>query len=368
MNYIYIEDSRVASLALDLVEKAKSMLLSPRLSPEKMFVVGIGESGLKIAAAFLSAAQAAPELNSIKLLFRALDKKDGGQNKFIWTTSAGEEVESIDFDKVTELDALKKTAIVLVDGVVRTGGTLLAVHKAMIAKVSPEPVKAVSDCVYVWSYAIAVNPNSSIIPTWFGTLYAPNNYVVLTRDQGTPNVSVLEVTQKVDAANGEARISKPVMYPPVVLRAPESADCEFHVKSPASMNRYKSVDRYFDHQTKSRRVFIIEVFNQAVGYVSFHIKRNTLWLDYILIGDKERENLKEQNVSAGAALMRFVASYAQSVGCTKIGAWAITENMKFYTDRGFQPATGDNIVFNEAGGREEYALIVMQLSNGRQQT
>ena len=66
MNYIYIEDSRVASLALDLVEKAKSMLLSPRLSPEKMFVVGIGESGLKIAAAFLSAAQAAPELNSIK--------------------------------------------------------------------------------------------------------------------------------------------------------------------------------------------------------------------------------------------------------------------------------------------------------------
>ena len=264
-----------------------------------------------------------------------------------------------DLDSVEELSNLQDTAILLIDGVVRTGRTLLSVHKAMIAKSASTSERTTS----VWSYAIAVNPTSCIIPTWFGTFYSPTKYVVLSREDGTPNVAMLEVTEK---AAGNNKVPKPVAYPPVVLRAPEQDDCEFHVAYPPSMNRYTSVDRYFDHKTKSRRVFVIEVFNEAIGYVSFHVSGKTLWLDYILIDDVPRNKLGLKNIRPAAALIRFVSNYAQSMGCTKIGAWAISNKLDFYTKRGFQKIATESIKFGNGAHLEEYALIVMQLENAKQ--
>lgn len=363
MNYIYIEDTRIDSLALDFVLKTKSMLGNEN-PPKKIFVVGIGESGLKIAAAFLRAAKAANDF-SVPLHFRALEKNSNSEpNKFVWINPSQDNdagPKGDDLDSVEELSNLQDTAILLIDGVVRTGRTLLSVHKAMIAKSASSNANVRTTSV--WSYAIAVNPTSCIIPTWFGTFYSPAKYVVLSREDGTPNVAMLEVTEK--TAENETT-AKPVSYPPVVLRAPEQDDCEFHVAYPPSMNRYTSVDRYFDHKTKSRRVFVIEVFNEPIGYVSFHVSGKTLWLDYILIDDVPRKKLKSQNISPAAALIRFVSNYAQSMGCTKIGAWAILKRLEFYTDRGFQKIATESIKFGIGNHYEEYALIVMQLENAKQ--
>lgn len=356
MNFVYIEDSRVESLMVDLVAKVRSMLVDPKIGPNQIFVVGIGESGLKIASAFLHRARMDSAFGNVKLLFRALDKDGPAHaNEFGWDIP-GATVSSFGINQATELDKLNKTAVLLIDGVVRTGKTLLSVYKAVTAKIS-NASKLAENGNSVWSYAIAVNPNSGIIPTWFGTLYSPNNYVVLSRDDGTPNVAILEMTTKISP--GEVPL--PVRYPPVVLRVPEVSDCEFHVSYPDSMNRYKSVDRYFDHQTKSRRVFIIEVFNVPVGYLSFHVQRNTLWLDYILIDDEQKAEMKKQGVHAGDPLIRFVTSYAQSVGCTKIGAWAIKQKLDFYQSLGFQKTTTEAISFQSGNTVEEYELIVRRL-------
>jgi pyrimidine operon attenuation protein/uracil phosphoribosyltransferase len=366
MNYIYIEDTRIDSLALDFVVKAKSMLGSGR-SPKQIFVVGIGESGLKIAVAFLEAANKTSAF-PIPLHFRALEKNgtsDSGMFEWMIPQDGDANSQKFDFNSVEELSNLKDTAILLIDGVVRTGRTLLSVHKAMVAKTLAGTTTSTTS---VWSYAIAVNPTSCIIPTWFGTFYSPTKYVVLSRDDGTPNVAMLEVTKKVTPNEVDGTLPQPlsVAYPPVVLRAPEQNDCEFHVDFPSSMNRYKSVDRYFDHQTKSRRVFIIEVFNAPIGYVAFHVSGNTLWLDYILIDSKINTELGTQDIRPGAALIRFVSNYAQSMGCTKIGAWAIVDRLKFYTDRGFQKMAENTIKFKDGDKVEEYALIVRQLENARQ--
>lgn len=356
MNFTYIEDARILSLALDLAEKMCSMLAEP-LPPKHIFIAGIGESGLKIAKNIYTAARNDPAFSNIKVSFRAIDKDDDTQNKFLWTIPS-EPATCHELTQSPELSNVRETAVLLVDGVVRTGKTLLSAYKALVAHLAPRNGDAQDNGVSVWSYAIAVNPNSSIIPTWFGTLYSPSNYVVLSRESGTPNVTMLEITKKV--ALGEQ--PTPPFYPPVVLRVPEVTDGEFQVQFPSSMNRYKSVDRYFDHETKSRTVFVVEIFNDPVGYISFHVKRNTLWLDYILIGDAQLKKLKLRGVSAGAGLLRFVASYARSVGCTKIGAWAISNKLEtFYLRNGFQRASADPITFSDGDHREEYELIIMPL-------
>jgi GNAT superfamily N-acetyltransferase/pyrimidine operon attenuation protein/uracil phosphoribosyltransferase len=354
MNYIYIEDTRVASLALDLVAKVRSMPPPGRDPVARIFVVGIGESGLKIAAAFMEAARTHAFI-SAPLYFRAIDKDDDRAPKvFHWKSPDDLDSKGSDIFDVEELKSMTNTMVLLIDGVVRTGKTLLSVYRAMLTKLT-----AGTEGASVCSYAIAVNPASCIIPTWFGTLYSPDKYVVLSRDDGTPNVSLLEVTRKARPEEAESIVSP--TYPPVVLRIPDADDVEFEVSYPTSMNRYKSVDRFFDHQTRSRRVYVIEVFNKPIGYVAFHVVAFTLWLDYILIDDRARQDLNARGFSAAAALVRFVANYAQSVGCSKVGAWAIERRLKFYTDRGFQVVGGDPIRFTDKGQEEVYVQIARRL-------
>lgn len=172
----------------------------------------------------------------------------------------------------------------MLDGACRSGKTLTAIY---------ERLRQVSE--KVWTYAIAVSVDSTIIPTWYGCLYEGHEHVVLTREGLTPNTALYSSSSK----QPNERLETPAL----VLRPPMAGDPDFLAGANPSINRYTSEDRFFDSTTRAKNILVLEWDSDPVGFIAFHVESNTLWIDYI-VACKSEKHITKQGV--GTALYYHV--------------------------------------------------------------
>jgi GNAT superfamily N-acetyltransferase len=237
----------------------------------------------------------------------------------------------VEFLSSVEPDA----AYILLDGVCRSGQTLTAIYRH---------VREVSN--RVWTYAIAVSADSQLIPTWYGCLYENNEYVVLTREGATPNTPLFAI----GANKGQPLFNSPAL----VLRPPIQGDPSFDAGSAASIARYTSDDRFFDSITRAKNILVLEWNSEPVGFISFHIEHNTLWIDYIVACQRHKEKK-----GIGTALYYHVENYAKLRGCDNISLWAISDRVDWYVKRGFNEVHGARKISFGDGSKPQEAYHSM---------
>lgn len=321
MKNIFIEDTRVSSYVENLTREIRA---TAHLNGIKnLYIVGIGESGLKVSIELVQKLLESGELE-FDVYPIAVDRLDGETPTMQWIRSASEQL------PISAL-GLSSDHVILVDGIARTGKTLL--------KTYDEFTRAFRSAK-IWSYAIAVCQSSAFIPSWYGILYDDHAHVILARDGGTPNISLFE-----------SRDTSPA----VALRLPRADDPEFAITKPESMVRYTVFDRHFDHTTSSKRIYVLEWDSVPIGYVAFHLHDRTLWLDSILICENHSEKK-----GAGSALLSHVENFAKASACERIALWAIENREKWYRNRNFLPLS-DKVSIGHGTNSEDYVPMAMAL-------
>ena len=89
------------------------------------------------------------------------------------------------------------------------------------------------------------------------------------------------------------------------------------------------------------KIIVIEDNNVIVGYLCYKIKRNSLWIDEIVVGEKYRNN------GYGKILMKEIENIAKEKKCKRVelNCWSFNKNaLKFYENLGY---TQQRIVFEK---------------------
>lgn len=318
MRKIFIEDARIDSFLNDLSERIIQSLNSND-SIRELRIIGLGESGTQVVQRFWEHSE-----------FGKSNLKDIGQVASVQKDEDGEIFFITSQHKQTAKSYIESTddsvAYLLMDGICRTGRTLTEIYE-QIRQVSKK----------VWTYSVAVCADSSIIPTWYGCLYPGNEFVVLSRDGKTPNTSLY-------IGKGGVHDS-----PALTLRPPLDADPDFDAGDNASINRYKSEDRFFDSTTHSKKIQVLEWDSKPVGFIAYHISGTTLWVDYIV----SCQQAAQGKPGVGTALYYHVENYAKLTGCTKISLWAIENKVEWYQKRGFSIEHGKKLISIGKGDQAE---------------
>lgn len=322
MRKIFIEDARIDSFLNDL-EKRITDSLDNDASIVELRIIGLGESGTQVVQRFWDNSKLKDSKQGVISQICAAQKDEFGEIFFV----IGESKFSSDEYIKTVSHGI---AFLVMDGICRTGRTLTEIYEKL-SKVSKK----------VWTYSVAVCADSSIIPTWYGCLYPGNEFVVLSREGKTPNTSLY-------IGLGGASYS-----PALTLRPPLDTDPDFDAgEKNASINRYKSEDRYFDSTTHSKKIQVLEWDSTPVGFVAYHISGATLWVDYIVACQKHAKEKK----GIGSALYYHVENYAKLSGCKTISLWAIKNKVDWYTNRGFSIEAGKKPISIGKGADAEIYL------------
>jgi hypoxanthine phosphoribosyltransferase len=303
----FIEDSQARAYLRDLCAKVEKIVNAGDWQNRPLLVIGVGGSGNQIATTFLE--EMLVRLPNKIMLYACIDRTAGSVDPAvnIIPSSSGDAPHVLD----GQLPNLSSGGdVLLMDDVERTGETMRLAHEAICKNYS-----LADGTIRVWSYSIALSTNSSFVPAWYGFVYPPNVYVYKADENNTvPNFVLDHQTRDAQTAR------------PFLLRKPKHGDPNFEIKIPASMGRYHAADRYFDHETRSKTVLILEHNSKPVGYLSFHVDGKNLWVSSIAVCDLEREDLP----GAGHAMFSYAENAAIALTCKKILLWAISSKVSSY--------------------------------------
>lgn len=313
-------------------------------------VVGVGSSGNRVATMFLEELlELSGDLGDRDIFQVSVDRVADAPIPTIRVIPPGA------VGPVTETYTLPTLPnggdVLLVDDVERTGETMRLAHEAIAKMYQHDGGK--NNAVRVWSYSIAISATSSFVPSWYGFVYAPHVYVYRADGNQTVPNFVLDHQLK-RGTNSNTHPPRPFL-----LRKPKHSDPNFEIPKPRSMERYQAADRYFDNETKSKTVLVIEHNDAPVGYLSYHVDGKNFWISSIAICGTVSEQLR----GAGHAMFSYAENAAIALGCKKILLWAYTEKKETYLGWGCYPVgeTTVSIPATSSEAEETYHLMAYRV-------
>lgn len=344
MNKQYIEEGRVNALLKDLAKKVCRSICTSDLAEKPLLLVGVGGSGGELVRQFLKILLLTEEAKNKRIGNVSIDrnpyKSEDGQS----TIRIIRKDQNANGDKLPQL--LSGGDILIMDDIERTGETMRVAHETIARNFTGR--ENVESKVRIWSYCLAVSSNASYVPAWYGYMYPSNVFISVADESGTaPNHALGEPKNGIGP------------FQAFQLRKAKPDDPNFTIQMPASMARYHAVDRFFDHETKSKSVMILEKDGEAIGYVSYYIDGANLWISGIAICDTKREIVK----GGGFALFSHVETYALTSGCKKILLWAISTAVERYKTWGLveRDQVSVTIPATDISGAEIYKLMALRL-------
>ena len=193
-------------------------------------------------------------------------------------------------------DVISGRNVLLIDGTVHSGSTLLRVTKAL-EELEPRKIS---------SYALVVRRGSQVIPNHFGFLIGDHDRVHFPAPRYSNNRLFPFGTYRRMCEEDCAR--------PMIMTGADFID-KLHWE-----------DRWYEVSTDPKRqIYIHEQNGSICGFVSFRLQENGgILLDEVGV-DKSCHGQK-----LGAHLMRWAEHYARHENCSNIELWAVENRVKWY--------------------------------------
>jgi GNAT superfamily N-acetyltransferase len=196
---------------------------------------------------------------------------------------------------------IKGKRVLVIDGTVLSGGTLLRVARELNT-FHPAALT---------SYALAVRRGAKIIPNHFGFLIGDHDRVQFPgRTLANNCLSEYGIYRKLSE---------------------EDAARDNVVTGADFMDKLSWEDRLYEiHTDPNRHVYLHELDGVVCGFLSFRLKRKTSLVDEIGV-DK-----KFQGRGLGGHLMRWAEHYARHKNCARIALLAVDDEVAWYKDLGYE--------------------------------
>lgn len=204
-------------------------------------------------------------------------------------------------------ELIQNKRILIIDGTVHSGGTLLRVIKEVQAL----------GAAAITSYALAVQRGSKVIPNYFGFLIGDHDRVQFPSLRLANNcLNEYGVYRKLssDDLNRE------------MIRSGE----DFIDKVSWEYRWYELVT------DQNRHIYVHEHNGKIAGFVSFKFTSEKA----VLI-DEVAVDRTHKGKGLGGHLMRWAEHFARHKDCSEIQLWAVDANIEFYRSHGYRQ-TGDS--------------------------
>lgn len=194
--------------------------------------------------------------------------------------------------------------ILLIDGTVHSGGTLLRIVKE-IEKLSPSAIT---------SYALVVRRGAKIIPNHFGYLIGDHDRVHFPSTVVANNcLCEYGVYRKISEEDASRKMIE--------------TGRDF-------IDKITWEDRLYEVATDpGKHVYLYEQNGEVCGFVSFRLPRNrTLLIDEVAV------DLRYRGQRLGGHLMRWAEHFGRHRNCTAVELWAVADRVGWYKDLGYEPS------------------------------
>jgi GNAT superfamily N-acetyltransferase len=284
LNTVFLSDSEVAAYLKDLLGRLQGLgELMPRVW------CPIGPSGVRLAQlAMVEAAKIDPDLPSrICQMPITFDRKS----------------RAISFpDEADPGSVVKDEHILLFDGFINSGGTIIAAYRAVEA-MNPREVS---------SYSLVIRRGTSFIPCFFGIMTGNHDRVHFLRDV-IPN-------NRLPDFGCVRKLSEEDLEKPMVQTGEDFID-KF------TWSEYK----YEMEADPRRRTYLYERGGVLQGFVSFrHSRGKALLVDTLGVG----RQYQKQGIAGH--LLRWAETYGRHTGRRAVLLWGVEQQKDFYEKRGFR--------------------------------
>jgi len=285
MHTVYLSDQEVDAYLLDLVER-----LTALGDDAPSVLVGIGASGAILTRRLVTVA---PQLGDREVLLVDYNRAD----------------DRITYIKADPVAKLPGKRVLLIDGTVHSGNTLLRVMRD-VEKHKPLALS---------SYALVVRRGARVIPNHFGVLVGDHDRALFLR-RSFPNnrLKPYGIWRKI----AESDMTKPMI----------STGRDF-------IDREHWSDYWYEGRTDPRRqTYLYEVAGEICGFISFRMGDGSK-----IVVDNIGVDKSKQDCRVGGHLMRWAEHLARHGTCARMELWAIDDRVPWYQKMGYEVVPNEEL-------------------------